>query len=118
MHGLPADADLSFLAGKRLSQIAVGANCVILYFDHGDPWIRVEGRSVTEVGGVRESSDDSYVIAPAMFPLIGRKVLDVTWEESGTIRLMFDDSGVVIIEDDSPHYESYQIVLGDLEITV
>lgn len=118
MHGLDADADLTFLVGKTLIQVGVGSNEVILYFHTGGTWIRIEGRSSVEAGSERTESDNSLVIAPAMFPLLGRDVTEVVWDLSGTIRLTFDSGATLIIEDDSPHYESYQIVHGDVEITV
>ena len=118
MHGLPADADLSFLAGRTLTQLGVGSNEAILYFDVGQTWIRIDGRSSVEAAASTTASDDSREIAPAMFPLIGQSVTDVAWQRSGTIRLTFDDGTTLVIEDDSPHYESYQIVHGNLQITV
>ncbi|WP_225755621.1 DUF6188 family protein [Actinotalea sp. Marseille-Q4924] len=118
MHGLPDDADLTFLVGKTLNQVGVGRNDVGLYFDGPKTSIMIEATSAVENGSEVTASDNSFVIAPAMFPLIGRTVTDISWNRSGMVRLTFDDGAVLVIEDDSPHYESYQIVHGDLRITV
>ena len=77
-------------------------------------------------GSLEGSRGDRVVVhddaAPALHHYrglnYGQSVTDVAWQRSGTIRLTFDDGTTLVIEDDSPHYESYQIVHGNLQITV
>ncbi len=118
MHGLPKNIDLTFFRGKRLLQLCVGLNEVIINFDVGVS-ITAECRiRVDAPDGTSRAYIDSTDAATGLFDLLQRAVESVEGRTDGELILRFDNNWVVHLYDESAHYESYTIHNGDDVIVV
>jgi hypothetical protein len=118
MYGLPADTDLSFLKDATLIQVCVGENEIILNLH---PQISIMFTAVVRLlnqGGEELVSEESLQLAPALLPLLGSTVADVSIVPPGTLRLAWSSGQVLDLIDSEEHYESYTITNGDKVIVV
>ena len=118
MHGLATDTDVSFLREAPLIQICVGENEVILRLDPGISVTIESSVRLVSPGGEELISDESLQIAPAVLPLLGSTVADVSILPPGTLRLTWSSGHVLDVLDSVEHYESYTITHGDDVIAV
>lgn len=124
MNGLAADTDLTFLNEAQLEQICVGRHQVSINLVRPDPsdppiYIAIES-SVRFVSPAGEEfvSEESLEISPALLPLLGSTVTDVSILPPGTLRLTWSSGHVLDVIDSVEHYESYTIANGDTVIVV
>ena len=112
MFGLPPNESFVFLVDRLLTQVAVGENELIFYFD-SDISITVESEMSLELDGKPAASIGSMPEAGAQaVRLLGRRVRYVGREGEGTLVLGFENSGTLRIFDTSQRYESFQIRHG------
>ena len=118
MYGLPPNLDLSFFVGRELYSVHFAMHSLILHFD-GDVSVTVTS-SVGYMGsdGNIQQSEDFREAAPAVLALLNQTILYAEGTEAGTLTLKFDGGGMLIIYDDSKHYESYTITNGTQTIVV
>ena len=122
MYGLKADIDLSFFMGRELTQVAVGSYNVQLHFHGPMPSdlsvaqsvvsLSVQGRlEHSSKGSVKEWDGDENMplSAASLLGLIGSSVVSVQGDPDGTLTLGFSNQEVLVLYDDSSHYESYTI---------
>src|SRR5438445_5936582 len=109
MYVLKRDANLSFLIGREVIQVAIGVHHVIFHFE--------EDISIS-VGGEFEYSDDQGTVvwkpgasraAANTVVLLGAKIESLASFENGTIVIHFSNGARLVIPDPSAEYESYQI---------
>jgi hypothetical protein len=115
MYGLSADADLSPLNGCLLTFVGFGEYQLRLAFS-GDVEcsISIDGNyAVASAGHEPVAYEKAVAGAPALLPLLGHTVASATVPADGTVRVVFDDGSALEVVDSSPHYESYQISMGD-----
>jgi hypothetical protein len=104
MNGLPKDTDLSFLIGRQLEQVAVGAFQIQLHFD-ASVCISIEGES--ELDGARAPA--GVEAGRLVLGLIGQVVSDARPIAERHLGLTFDNGATLtVIESDEP-FESYNI---------
>ena len=109
MYGLPKNIDLDFLKGKRLVQICISSNQVIMRFDD-DISISIESVIKLYKGKEVWSYEVNTSINTDFINLLGNLIVDYTHYESGTLVLYFDHGSKIELNDDSENYESYQII--------
>lgn len=109
MYGLPADVNLDFLVGARLTQVCVGQNEVILNFDT-DASIMIAS-DVLIAPGELPSQDlgDAAAIGAALLPLLGQTLQSASGETGGTTTLTWRGGVMLEIRDTWPEWESYTI---------
>ncbi|NYF88189.1 DUF6188 family protein [Tunturiibacter empetritectus] len=121
MHGLAADADLSFLKGKLLTQICFGEFQVQLHFHEESTYISVESSFEFEqadgvfekyVVGPESGERNIHQFANQLTKFIGGTVEHVEWVVDGTLTLTFPTHGKLRVLDDNPRFEAYQIGHG------
>jgi hypothetical protein len=118
MYGLPNDTDLSFLKDATLIQVCVGENEIILNLH---PQISIMFTGVVRLvspGGDEMTSEESLQIAPALLPILGSTVVEVSFVPPGTLRLVWSSGHLLDLIDSEEHYESYTITNGDKVIVV
>ncbi len=120
MYGLSKDLDLSFLNGRQVEQVAIGAYQVIFgfdedvrisayiqfrYFDGQEEWIWKP-----EAGAAQ--------IAARTVALLGSTIQSFEAQENGTLSLVFSNDQRLTILDSSKEYESYDITRPGQTIVV
>jgi hypothetical protein len=119
MYGLPKDFDGSLLVGRLLEQICFGSYQIQLRFDER---LTI---AVTSSLTYRDSPEDPEVIEIPDLPvakanllqLLHHRILKAFGDQEGTLTIEFDN-GHVLQCFDQPHYEAYEIRLGDQHIIV
>ena len=112
MYGIPTNLDVSFFSGKRVLQVCIGANEVILNFDDDVSITILSCFGYGESGGIAQRYEDFKKGAAATASLLDRTVVGAKGDTDGTLRLQFDnDSYLEVYEDKSP-YESYHFRNG------
>jgi len=115
MYGLKPDFDLSFFIGKELTQVAVGLCDVQLHF-HEQVSLSITSQTEhTSKDGVMVWDGDKKMptLASSLLSLIGTNITSVEGLPDGTLTLGFSNQEVLVLYDDSSHYESYTIRHGD-----
>jgi len=109
MYGLDSDVSLTFLHGRELIQILVGAYQLILRFD-GDVSISIEG-TFDHRRGARSllTATELPAAACTLLPLIGHSIKTAENVGGGEIRLDFSNEETVCLMDSNKDTESYQI---------
>jgi len=114
VYGLPKNIDLTFFQGMELELISFGSAQIQFYFS-GGIHIGFGGKlshlSRGEVVVWEEGSP--LAIAGGVLSLIGSRVTRVEGLPDGTLTLGFSNQEVLVLYDDSDHYESYTIRHGD-----
>jgi hypothetical protein len=120
VYGLPKGFDGSRLAGRLLQQICFGLYQVQLRFD-GKLTIAVESTFLYKDSSASDPKrigiPDLPGVQSDLLRLLHHKIVSAFGDVGGTLTLEFDD-GLVLQCLDRPHYEAYQIMLGDEEIVV
>ena len=119
MYGILPDADLVFLRGKTISQIAIGQYDV--QFGYGDGAISVWSRfayydSRTRIETVW-SEGNPEAASPAL-RLVTATINGVKWSTNGTLELTFSNGDRLTIFDDDPQHEAYSISNGQNPLIV
>jgi hypothetical protein len=78
-------------------------------FDNGVSLTVMSSLAYMGSDGNIQQSENFREAAPAVLALLDRTVLSAEGTEAGTLTLHFDGGGMLIIYDDSEHYESYTI---------
>ena len=109
VFGLPANIDLTFFIARRLLQVCVGANEIILNFDDElSLTIESDIRHSTSAGEVRAFSS-SVKAAATLVRLIECTVETAYRIEPGALALRFSNGETLEVLDSNAEYESYQI---------
>lgn len=118
MFGLPADIDLTFFNARKLLQVCVGANEIILNFDD-ELSLTIESDIChrTSAGEVRAFSN-SVEAAGTLVQLIDSTVQTAFRMEPGTLALRFSNGETLEVLDSNRDFESYQIGQGQRFIVV
>jgi hypothetical protein len=119
VYGLPKDFYGSRLVGRFLEQIFFGLYQIQLRFDQR---LTI---AVTSSLAYRDSPEDPEVIEIPDLPvakanllqLLHHRILRSFGDQGGTLTIEFDN-GHVLQCFDQPHYEAYEIRLGDEHIIV
>lgn len=110
MYGLPPNVDLGFLKGKRLIQICVGANDLILRFDEDGVSIVITSLIGIHVrSNIYKRYSDFRESASSVVKFLDDSVTGVHGEPDGTLTVEFRGGGKFRVYDDSEHFESYVI---------
>ena len=109
MYGLPTDLDLGFFVGSTLHQVCIGANELILHFDHGVSLTIESEFLVGDPARGSEKFDRPRPSAARIVGLIDRTVRRADGTADGTLVLVFDQDYRLEVHDSSSQYESYQI---------
>lgn len=118
MYGIKLDEDLKSLVGSRLIQICIGSNSVILNFDNDD-WISIDSLFMHML-----PSGDLYEYKElrnkqsSLTLLLDCIVENVRIENPKRLVIIFNNNHSLFLLDDSDHYESFQIKLGEKLIVV
>lgn len=118
MYGLPSDFAASAFAGQELTQVSFTTNTVHFSFD--------EHHSITAESTFGYRPDAYSVEATQTIPavrseimgLLGKTVLHAEADSDGVLKLEFAGGGSLVFRDDSKEYESYQICIGERQISV
>jgi|SRR5208283_4060627 len=120
MYGLRKNLDLSFLNGRQVEQVAIGAYQIIFAFDE-DVRISVYFQ-FSYFDGQAESiwqPEPGFAqIAARTVALLGATIQTFEGQEDGTLTLMFSNGHRLTIPDSSKEYESYDITLPGRTIVV
>lgn len=121
MYGLPEGFDGTRLIGRFLLQISFGRYQIQLRFDE-KVTIAVESGFVYRDSSTSAPRAIDIPDLPAtqseLLQLLHHKVVNAFGDKEGTLTLEFDHGAALQCLDDEPCYEAYQIMLGDIEITV
>lgn len=117
MYGLSAATDLSFLHGRQVIQVCLGANDLLLHFFPGAT-IAVQTSITLSRSGDSTRFEELPSAASALMQLIDRPVLATRVRPPGDLILTFEDDVVLEIHETSLHYECYQIRDGSRLIVV
>lgn len=114
MYGLPKDIDLSFFVGADLLQVCLGANELILNFDH-QIRVTIESRfRIRKKDGEETTFEDAPSSAAHLVELLSQPIAEASGREDGTLCLSFAQGTSLEIDDSWESYESYQIQYGDV----
>src|ERR1043166_8873542 len=111
MYGLKKEIDLSFLAGRELTQVAIGVYQVQFGFDE-DVTISVESEFRYFDGKAEwiwRSEPGSASIAARAVALLGASITGLESNENGTLAINFSNGHSLSILDSSSEYQSYDI---------
>ncbi|MCC6125046.1 MAG: hypothetical protein IT426_08800 [Pirellulales bacterium] len=125
MYGVPEDLDLAPFIGTTLDYIGIGKYEINFVFS-GDPH---EKDRIVNVGGYWEMRDaQSVLIDKAVEPderndykihkLLSKTVTDTKVKPPESFSFVFDNGWTLTFVDDSEHYESCHISVGDREIYI
>lgn len=118
MHALPPDVDFQFLVGRRVLQMCIGSNEVILNCD-GEVSITIEGSFVVSSNGDAVLCHDAGQAAQPALRLIGAVVDAAEGAVDGTLRVTFTDGLVLsLIDSGAPAYESFHLSNGMVSVVV
>lgn len=117
MYGLDNSVDLSFFIGRRLIQVSIGANELILRFDN-EVAVTVESDFSVCDSGEPELFNRSCDGAATLAALLDRVVSRCTTDGTGSLRIVFDDQRELTVFDSSSTYEGYTIRNGSHLIVV
>lgn len=118
MYGLPVETDLSFLRSAALIQVCIGENETILNLH---PRISIMIASSVQIvlpSGPPSTLEDPKLIGPAMLPLLGSPIAEVSIVPPGTLRLIWSSGHILDILDSWKEFESYTVTNGDTVIVV
>lgn len=118
MYGLPLNVDLNFFRGKKLQQVCIGANEIILKFDDYISITIMSPIACMFAGAESQQYDDYRSAAGALVVFLQDVVSSAKGGISGTLTLEFLGGGRLDIYDDSTQYESYIIKNADKLIVV
>jgi Family of unknown function (DUF6188) len=108
MNGLPKDTDLTFLIGRQLVQVAVGAFQIQLHFDAN---VSVSIESDSELDGAL--APVGVEAARRLLGLIGEVVTDARSIAERHLGITFSNGATLtVLENDEP-FESYSITSPD-----
>jgi hypothetical protein len=110
-------ADLSFLEGATLIQVALGAFDLGLHFDGPPAGIMISSSFATKLGSATLQRHE-IVMGHLLRPFLNRDVVRAVWAEMGTLILTFDGDDQIHIFDDSDQYESYIITHRQTTIVI
>ena len=108
MYKLPKDIDLSFLKEKELLSVSIAFNSLVLNFDDSIR-MTINSKCTYKMGAETSIIEDYPKEASLICKLLGKKIVNVNGDETGTLVLFFDGGEVFSVYDDSEHYESYFI---------
>jgi hypothetical protein len=111
MYRLDPNTDLRFLLGRRLLQVAVARDELILRLDrHVEITLRGDAQLTT--GSAPTAVDNYPDSASAFCELLGRSISDYRIDGDGALHLRWHPSGELILFADSPDFESYSLTQG------
>ncbi len=109
MHGLPEDFDAGTFVGLELESVMFSPNTIHLAFA-GHHSITVLGRLRYQLERVAHLRDDILPVADSGLPaLLGRSVERAEVRRPGDLLLHFEGGGMLVVQDDDEHYESYSV---------
>lgn len=118
MHGLKSDADLSFLKGRTLEGICMGAFQLKFEFEP-DVLIDVQGAvKLKDTSGNEREFEYAVEAVGSMHWLITQTITSESWKVDGTLALGFENGEVLTLLDKREMYEAYQIHYDDLVVVV
>jgi hypothetical protein len=110
MYGLPDNFSLPSFRDATLISVQIGQYQVQLGFDGNNRGVSIESRyTVVATNGEAEDFHDAPAGAAALAALLGERLETIAGNPDGRLTLTFTTGAKVIVFDDSPHYESYQI---------
>jgi hypothetical protein len=113
MHGLPADADFSFLVGTTLDRMCLTTTFLELLFSD-DTKITVESDLYIGEPDAHQLQcyEDNRAVAGPLAELLTKEISSVSHDTSGRLTLVFTDGWTLEFRDKDWPYESYQIYHG------
>jgi hypothetical protein len=120
MYGLSKDIDLTFLNGRQVEQVAIGANEIIFGFDED---VRISAYSQFSYFDGRKEwiwkpEPGTAKIAARSSSLLGATIQTFEGREDGTLTLTFSNGQRLTVLDTSSEYESYLITRSGETIVV
>ena len=126
MRGAPEQLDLAPFIGTTLDYIGIGKYQIQFVFS-GDPW-KGKDRVVTAEGYWEIRDAQSVVIDKAMehddrdvyeiHHLLSHTVTETKVNAPESFTLIFDNRWTLTFVDDSSHYETCHVYVGDSEINI
>ncbi|MBK8913141.1 MAG: hypothetical protein IPM64_00825 [Phycisphaerales bacterium] len=114
MYGLSADADLRFLLGPELVQVCFGKYNLQLHFTNG---VSISAHSPVELSGgercLRWRPGARCEDASEFLDRLGEVIAHVRNDGTGRLELSLSGGHRIILVDDSPMYESYELINGN-----
>ena len=118
MFGLPKDFNAEPLVGRTLEMICFNENQI--YFDF-DEKLTIQVQSSLRYQQ-RPAQEPEIIEVPALqsnlMQLLGHTTTKAFGDDKGTLTLEFEDGQILQCLDDTPRYESYHIIQGELRIIV
>ena len=109
MHGFKNGTDFTVLKGLEVQQICLGLYETQIRFQPS-AYISMEGRYIHQVADGREILQIRSSCGPnELFRLLGESVTEVDVVSPDTLCLLFSNSDVLLLIDDSEQYESFVI---------
>lgn len=108
MYGIPADLDLSALAGQAVLQVTPGPYSAVLHLANGHE-ITLECELLL---------NDQPLALQALAQVQGRHIFGATPQGDDGILLLLDDGSRLVLLDSNPDYESFQISGPSLNLVV
>ena len=118
MYKLPKDIKLDFFIGKTLFSIDISVHSLIFRFDDGLTVTVMSSIGYVDSTGKTNQSENFCEIIATLVKLLNQSVVSAEGDESGTLKLEFDNGGKLEIYDDSKQFESYVIKNGEQIIVV
>ena len=118
MYGLKPDLDLSFFAGRYLSQICIGVADCILNFDDELTILVTSAIGYLDTKDAYFRGEDFRKAFPHIACLLNKTVSHAQGTPDGTLQIYFRDAGRLDIFDDSKQFESYVISHKEKRIVV
>ena len=116
MYGLPHGFDASVFVGRTLEHVTFTTNTVHFGFDGN---VAITLFSSFQHGWLGTVSEEKVPVqSSGVMSMLGQVVRLAEGRPDGTLKLQFEGGEALICRDDSGHYESYQLQLGDREIVV
>ncbi len=118
MAALPRDTDLSFLQGKMLSQVCIGATEVNLHFDDDVSIEIAQGVGHRSAGELMAIYKTSIPAAPMLTSFLLQSIVKWSVEPLGTLVLEFSNQETLEIYYNDEAVDSYAISSRDKSIVV
>lgn len=118
MYGLPAGFHSDVFMHRVLESVSFASNAIHLGFG-ADHAVTVLKHMRYRVGPEDDFRDDVLPVVDSSLPaLVGRSVERTEVRLPGDLILYLESGAMVVLEDDSMHYESYSLNTPDGEIFV
>jgi hypothetical protein len=118
MHGLPKDFDASVFVGATIETVTFTVNTIHLAFDTALA-ITAQRHLRYRISSAASLEDDEVPVTNSgLMAMVGRVVESAEIRGPGDLILGLEGGSLILVEDDSQHYESYTLTTPEGEVFV